>query len=54
MKTIFENGMFAVVADPGMAIKYENGYCHKLYRKTDDFSDCAEVDASEVPEEEAE
>jgi hypothetical protein len=49
MKTVFENGMFAVVADPGMVIKYENGYCHKLYRKTNDFSDCTEVDETEVP-----
>lgn len=50
MRIIEENGMYAVVADPGMVISYgEDGYCHKLYRKTNDFEDCAEVDASVVP-----
>ncbi len=49
MKFLTENGMFAAVAAPGMVINYGDGYCHKLYRKTDDFSDCIEVDESEVP-----
>lgn len=55
MKFLFENGMYAAVADPGMVINYGDGYCHKLYRKENDFSDCVEVDESEVPviEEEA-
>lgn len=49
MKLLKENGMYAVVADPGMAIAFADGYCHKLYRKICDFSDCTEVDASAVP-----
>lgn len=49
MKIIAENGMYAVVAAPGMVIDHGDGYCHKLYRKTNDFEDCAEVDASVVP-----
>lgn len=54
MKFLAENGMYAVVADPGMVIDYGNGYCHKLYRKTNDFADCTEVDASTIPAEEEE
>ena len=54
MKFLTENGMYAVVADGGMAIKFPGGYCHKLYRKEHDFSDCTEVDISEVPVEEEE
>ena len=45
MKTVFENGMYAVVADPNMVIDYGNGYCHKLYRTENDFSDCVELEA---------
>lgn len=51
MQFLTENGMYAVVADVGMSILSENGYCHKLYRKTNDFSDCVEVNISEVPTE---
>lgn len=54
MKQFFENEMYALVADPGMVIDYGTGYCHKLYRKTDNFSDCTEVDASAVPVEDEE
>lgn len=54
MKILAENKMYAVVADSGMAIKFPGGYCHKLYRKENDFSDCTEVDISEVPVEEEE
>ena len=49
MKLLKENGMYAVVADPGMAIAFDGGYTHKLYRKTNDFADCTEIDASAVP-----
>lgn len=54
MRIIAENGMYAAIADPGKAIDYGNGYCHKLYRKENDFADCTEVDASAVPVEEEE
>lgn len=49
MKKVFENGMYAIVADPGMVIDHGDGYCHKLYREMDNFADCTEVDASVVP-----
>ena len=49
MRIIEENGKYAAVADSGMAISFDGGYCHKLYRKENDFSDCTEVDISEVP-----
>ena len=49
MQIIKENEKYAVVADSGMAIKFPGGHCHKLYRKENDFSDCTEVDISEVP-----
>ncbi len=53
MKILFENNMYAAVAEPGTVIDFGGGYCHKLYRKRSDFSDCAEVDAAAVlPEEE--
>lgn len=51
MKFLFENGMYAAVADPGMVINYGDGYCHKLYRTTDDFSDCVQM-AAPIEEEE--
>ena len=54
MKFLIENGMYAVLADPGMVIDHGNGYCHKLYRKENDFADCVEVDASVVPVEDEE
>lgn len=54
MKYLKENGMYAIVAEPNMVIKFDEDYCHKLYRKTNDFSDCTEVDASVVPVAEAE
>ena len=55
MRIIEENGKYAAVADPNMVINFGDCYCHKLYRKENDFSDCVEVDASAVPviEEEA-
>lgn len=49
MKFLTENGMYAVVADTGMAIAFNGGHTNKLYRKTNDFADCTEVDASTVP-----
>ena len=49
MRIIEENGKYAAVPGSGMAIKFPGGYCHKLYRKENDFSDCTEVDISEVP-----
>ena len=49
MRIIEENGKYAATADSGKAIKFPGGYCHKLYRKEHDFSDCTEVDISEVP-----
>lgn len=54
MRSFFENEMYALVADPGMVINYGTGYCHKLYRPTNDFTDCIEVDASAVPVEDEE
>ena len=51
MRYLQENGMYAVVAEPNMAIKFGDDYCHKLYRKTNNFSDCTEVDVSVVPSE---
>ena len=45
MRFLTENGMYAVVADPGMVISFPGGYCNKLYRKTNDFSDCVEIEA---------
>ena len=49
MKFLTENGMYAAAAEKGMVINYGNGYCHKLYRKENDFSNCTEVDESEIP-----
>ena len=54
MRKYIENGMYAVVAEQGMVIQYATGYCHKLYREEDDFSDCTEVDASTIPTEDEE
>ena len=54
MKFLIENGMYAVVAEDGMVISSEYGYCHKLYRNTNNFSDCAEINISEVPTEDEE
>ncbi len=52
MKTVFENGMYAVVADPGMVISHGGNTCHKLYRKGNDFSDCTEIEKPMVEDEE--
>lgn len=54
MRIIEENGKFALVADLGKAIRFGDCYCHKLYRKENDFADCTEVDASTIPTEEEE
>ena len=54
MKVIFENGMHAIVSEPNTVIDYGNGYCHKLYRKTNDFTDCIEIDIPNVEEEPSE
>ena len=45
MKFYTENGMHVAVAENGMVIDCGDGYCHKLYRKVNDFSHCTEVDA---------
>ena len=51
MRFVEENGKYAVIAAPGMAISFPGGYCHKLYRKTNDFSDCTEIEAPVEDEE---
>ena len=51
VRFVFENGMYAAIAEPNMVIDYGDGYCDKLYRKTDDFSDCTEIEKPFVEEE---
>ncbi len=45
MKFLIENGMYVAIADnQNLVINYGDGYCYKLYRKVNDFSDCTEVE----------
>lgn len=58
MRIVEENGKFALIADPEKVIVHGGGYCDKLYRKVNDFSDCTEMEKpimedDEIPDSEA-